>query len=66
VRALFNEKEKELAVAVTKVDQLMQQLHDLREVKAKGVSTSGNTKGENVTLELEKLKNELTVSSLSF
>ncbi|XP_070180724.1 apoptosis-stimulating of p53 protein 1-like isoform X2 [Littorina saxatilis] len=62
VRALFNEKEKELAMAVTKVDQLMKQLQELREVKANGVITNGNhAKGDPnvVALELEKLRNEL-------
>ena len=67
MRALFNEKEKELAVAVSKVDQLMRQLQELREVKANGVIANGNaTKGNStaMTLELEKLRNELLVSSV--
>ena len=66
VRALFNEKEKELAVAVSKVDQLMRQLQDLKDVKASGVIANSNTaKGNSnaMTLELEKLRNELLVST---
>lgn len=63
VRALFNEKEKELALAVSKVDQLMRQLQDLRDTKGKGGFTNGN-KGKSdkaaVAQELEKLRNELT------
>ncbi|XP_076442262.1 apoptosis-stimulating of p53 protein 1-like isoform X2 [Babylonia areolata] len=62
VRSLFNQKEKELALAVCRVDSLIQQLHDLREVKAKEVITQGDKdKGHSkaLTLELEKLRKEL-------
>ena len=65
VRALFNEKEKELAMAVSKVDRLMRQLQEVKEVKASGVIANSNTaKGNSnaMTLELEKLRNELLVS----
>ena len=69
MRALFNEKEKELAVAVSKVDQLMTQLRDLQNVKTSGLTNGTSPKGEpkDMTLELEKLRNELLVrNDLSF
>ncbi|KAK7473670.1 hypothetical protein BaRGS_00035067 [Batillaria attramentaria] len=62
VRALFNEKEKELALAVSKVDQLMRQLQELRDSKGKGAITNGNSAKADtaaVTMELEKLRSEL-------
>ncbi|XP_076463884.1 uncharacterized protein LOC143296025 isoform X1 [Babylonia areolata] len=63
VRALFNEKEKELALAVSRVDTLMKQLQDLREVKVKGghhlSPPGGEPGGVSLNLELERLKQEL-------
>ena len=55
VRAVFNEKEKELSLAVARVDQLTRQLQDLR---------NGRLHSNNKTaaaIELEKLRNELMV-----
>lgn len=55
IRALFNEKEKELSVAVAKVDELTRQLEDLRQGQ-------GNEPPSAPALELEKLRRELMVS----
>ncbi|XP_012943104.1 apoptosis-stimulating of p53 protein 2 [Aplysia californica] len=57
VRAVFNEKEKELAMAVARVDQLTRQLQELRNSSAHG---GGNNKTA-AALELEKLRNELLI-----
>lgn len=59
VKALFNEKEKELAMAVARVDQLTRQLKDLKSGVGKGLL---GTKQANAAIELEKLRRELLVS----
>lgn len=62
IRALFNEKEKELSVAVAKVDELTRQLEDLQ----RGRSASSNQVAPSAAaIELEKLRAELLVSSRS-
>ena len=59
LRAVFNEKEKELSVAVAKVDELTRQLDDLRQ-GGKETTTAQTA----AALELEKLRRELMVSFL--
>ena len=59
IKALFNEKEKELSVAVVKVESLTRQLEDLR----RGSATEGN-KPSPAHNELDKLKQELMVRVL--
>lgn len=56
LRAVFNEKEKELSLAVAKVDELTRQLEDLRR------STKETPQPSPAAVELEKLKRELLVS----
>lgn len=77
IRALFNEKEKELSLAVAKVEELTRQLEELRgrqNAPAGGGSagsiggglTGTTSNGHLVTpasAELEKLRRELMVSS---
>ncbi|XP_076306026.1 apoptosis-stimulating of p53 protein 2-like isoform X2 [Tachypleus tridentatus] len=58
VRALFNEKEKELSLAVAKVEDLTRQLEELRRGNVNGLKTSNNVSPP-AALELEKLKREL-------
>ncbi len=62
LRAVFNEKEKELSVAVAKVDELTRQLEDLRrnpkDQPKNGQSIAG--------MELEKLKRELVVRFVNY
>ena len=53
IRALFNDKEKELALAVRKVEELTHQLEDLR-------SGRTNTAYPPQVMELERLRRELT------
>lgn len=55
IRALFNEKEKELSLAVAKVEELTRQLEELR----RGRSTRDQTPAS--ALELDKLRRELMV-----
>lgn len=57
IRALFNEKEKELSVAVAKVEELTRQLEELR--RGRRETTPPST-----AQELEKLRRELMVSLL--
>ena len=62
IRALFSEKEKELSVAIAKVDALTRQLEELR----KGNTTNsyhinGMVNGKH-TAELEMMRQELLVS----
>lgn len=58
IRALFNEKEKELSVAVAKVEELTRQLEELKR--------NGRTKEAqppaSAALELDKLRRELLVN----
>jgi len=77
IRALFNEKEKELSLAVAKVEELTRQLEELRgrqNAPAGGGSagsiggslTGATSNGHLVTpasAELEKLRRELMVNS---
>ncbi|KAH9509365.1 hypothetical protein Btru_046849 [Bulinus truncatus] len=58
VRAVFNEKEKELAIAVTRVDQLTRQLKDLR--NGVNLNLTGNQQAAAMA-ELEKLRKELLI-----
>lgn len=61
IKALFNEKEKELSLAVAKVDELTQQLEELR---GRHNGTTGGASGHlnpPASAELEKLRRELMV-----
>lgn len=59
IRALFNEKEKELSVAVAKVDVLTRQLEEVRRGRQQiGVDNVMSP----AALELDKLRKELLVS----
>ena len=60
IKALFNDKEKELAMAVTKVETLSQQLDSLQKADASVMTT--NKAQAPIIIELEKLRNELRVS----
>lgn len=55
IRALFNEKEKELSLAVAKVEELTRQLEELR----RGRTTRDQPPAS--ALELDKLRRELMV-----
>lgn len=57
IRALFNEKEKELTMAVAKVDELTRQLEDVQKGRGHTQPTSP------ASMELDKLRAELLVSS---
>ncbi|RUS83016.1 hypothetical protein EGW08_009204 [Elysia chlorotica] len=64
VKAVFNEKEKELAMAVARVDRLNRQLQDLRSGGNNSNSGSGRTldnKQATAAAELEKLRKELLI-----
>ena len=63
IKTLFNEKEKELVMAVAKVEEMTRQLEDIRNGKVKA-----NTNNHNSTsaVELEKLKKELMVCIQSY
>jgi len=56
IRALFNEKEKELTMAVAKVDELTRQLEDVHKGRGHPQATSP------ASMELDKLRAELLVS----
>lgn len=56
IRALFNEKEKELTMAVAKVDELTRQLEDVQKGRGHSQPTSP------ASMELDKLRSELLVS----
>ncbi|GFO35358.1 Apoptosis-stimulating of p53 protein 1 [Plakobranchus ocellatus] len=58
VKAVFNEKEKELAMAVARVDRLNRQLQDLRSGSNGGAQ---DNKQSAVAVELEKLRKELLI-----
>lgn len=82
IRALFSEKEKELSLAVAKVEALTRQLEDLRKDRRgplnlvggqKSNGASNGTSGHNGAMansptpkELDKLRRELMVSSYDF
>lgn len=60
IRALFNEKEKELSVAVAKVEELTLQLEELQ----RGRGTGGSqVPSSSAAIEVEKLRAELLVSN---
>lgn len=58
IKALFNEKEKELAMAVTKVEEMTRQLEEIRSGRVK-VNTNNHSPA--AMAELEKLKKELMI-----
>lgn len=60
VKALFTEKEKELVMAVAKVEELTRQLERIRHDR----SSAKNGTQSAAALELDKLRKELMVSSL--
>lgn len=71
IRACFSEKEKELSIAVAKVEALTRQLEELRRGRRGFVGLAAPQDGGNqqqppqhttVTRELEKLRRELMVS----
>lgn len=55
---MFTEKEKELVMAVAKVEQLTQQLEEIKKERA----NQKNGEKSAAAIELEKLKQELMVS----
>ena len=59
IRGLFNEKEKELAVAVAKVEELTKQLEQVQKGRGHHDNNILNTPA---MMELEKLRKELAVS----
>ncbi|CAG2107880.1 unnamed protein product, partial [Medioppia subpectinata] len=64
IRALFNEKEKELSVALTKVDALTRQLEELSKGNtANSYHINGISNTTKHGIELEKLKQELLYRS---
>ncbi|GFR82601.1 apoptosis-stimulating of p53 protein 1 [Elysia marginata] len=64
VKAVFNEKEKELAMAVARVDRLNRQLQELRSGNSSNTTGGGgalDNKQAAVAAELEKLRKELLI-----
>lgn len=61
VSSLFQEKQAELQSAMLKVDQLTQQLDDLRRGRLNGLQPLGGPVTSNAALELRKLYQELQV-----
>ena len=57
IRALFNEKEKELSLAVARVEEMTRQLEEVRRGRELRQGPQGDTHRE-----LEKLRRELMVS----
>lgn len=74
IRALFSEKEKELSLAVAKVEALTRQLEELRRDRrgplnliSDNISSDGHNGQQNASpaaLELDKLRRELMVISI--
>lgn len=74
IRALFSEKEKELSLAVAKVDALTRQLEELRRDRRgplnliPGVTSSSNGSNQQISspaaVELDKLRRELMVCTM--
>ncbi|KAJ8341280.1 hypothetical protein SKAU_G00335710 [Synaphobranchus kaupii] len=61
INSMFQEKQQELQSAVQKVDQLTQQLEDLRRGKLNGLQTLGGQVTGTAALELRKLYQELQI-----
>uniref|UniRef100_A0A671NDA3 Apoptosis-stimulating of p53 protein 1-like n=1 Tax=Sinocyclocheilus anshuiensis TaxID=1608454 RepID=A0A671NDA3_9TELE len=61
ISGLFQEKQAELQAAVLRVDQLSQQLEDLRRGKLNGLQTLGGQVTGTAALELRKLYQELQI-----
>ncbi|XP_067273115.1 protein phosphatase 1, regulatory subunit 13Bb isoform X4 [Pseudorasbora parva] len=61
ISGLFQEKQAELQAAVSRVDQLSQQLEELRRGKLNGLQTLGGQVTGNAALELRKLYQELQI-----
>uniref|UniRef100_A0A8B9LQ02 Protein phosphatase 1, regulatory subunit 13Bb n=1 Tax=Astyanax mexicanus TaxID=7994 RepID=A0A8B9LQ02_ASTMX len=61
ISGLFQEKQAELQAAVLRVDQLSQQLEDLRRGKLNGLQTLGGHVTGTAALELRKLYQELQI-----
>uniref|UniRef100_A0A671QMK6 Protein phosphatase 1, regulatory subunit 13Ba n=1 Tax=Sinocyclocheilus anshuiensis TaxID=1608454 RepID=A0A671QMK6_9TELE len=61
VSSLFQEKQAELQSAMLKVDQLTQQLDDLRRGRLNGLRSLGGPVTSNAALELRKLYQELQI-----
>jgi hypothetical protein len=60
IRALFNEKEKELSLAVAKVEELTHQLEELK--RGRGANARDQQQAPSpAALELDKLRRELMV-----
>lgn len=57
IRSLFNEKEKELAVSLAKVEALTRQLEELKN----GINNQYNHINSKVNIEINKLKQEILV-----
>ncbi len=63
IRALFNEKEKELSIAVAKVEELTRQLEELQRGRD---ANSAQMASSVAAVELEKLRAELLVRLFFF
>ncbi|KAK4292194.1 hypothetical protein Pmani_035020 [Petrolisthes manimaculis] len=59
MRHLFSEKEKELVVAVSKVEELTRQLEELRHGRSPLLSSNNNNNNQHHHNELDKLRREL-------
>lgn len=62
ISAMFQEKQQELQAAVLKVDQLTQQLEDLRKGKLNGFQSYNGQMTGPAAIELKKLYQELQVN----
>lgn len=63
ISAMFQEKQQELQAAVLKVDQLTQQLEDLRKGKLNGFQSYNGQMTGPAAVELKKLYQELQVNN---
>jgi hypothetical protein len=61
IRALFNEKEKELSLAVAKVEELTHQLEELKRGRGANARDQQQQAPSPAALELDKLRRELMV-----
>ena len=61
IRALFNEKEKELSLAVAKVEELTRQLEELKRGRGATAREQQQQAPSPAALELDKLRRELMV-----